>query len=142
MTMGDTASVIGFELIVDDLDRAIALWTEVLGFQLTERKPSTLVAGELAIVTDQRVAVSLLRPADAGPGHLLADRTPRLSQIVFTIDEHAAESSQLRATEAGLSVTASAAGYYLSPESVEGALGIEAAFVVTHDTNNGPDTDG
>lgn len=129
----------GIELLVDDLDRAVELWTGVLGFELAERGPALHVAGQVAVVTDGHLAVTLLEPADAGPGTVLADRTPRLSQIVLTGSTPADDpeapdglgAAAERAVEAGFSVVPTADGFYLSPEAVAGALGAEVAVVVT-----------
>lgn len=147
--MTGTMAMAGIELLVDDLDRAVALWTDVLGFDLAERGPALHVAGQVAVVTDGHLAVTLLEPAAAGPGPVLADRTPRLTQIVLTGSapsgdpEGSAGSAGSegpdgpgdrageRAVEAGFSVVPTADGFYLAPETVAGALGAEVAVVVT-----------
>lgn len=123
--------LVGIELIVDDLDRSLALWTDVLGFDEVSRGASEVVVGELAIVTDGRLAITLLRPADAGDGHLLSDRAPRLTQLVLAAGSTAMDDCGHRATESGLSVVPTASGFYLAPEAVEGALGLELAIVMT-----------
>ena len=131
--MSDRLDVIGIELIVDDLDRAIELLSGIVGFELISRAPSDLVAGELAILDAGPIVISLLHPAASGPGSVLAERTPRLSQIVLasasTDDAH-----ELRAAamDAGLAVAMlDDDNFHVTPEAVEGALGQPVAIVVT-----------
>lgn len=120
--------MVGLELVVGDLDRAVELFTSVLGCSLVSRGAATLVVGEVAIVDANGLMISLLQPAAAGDGTVLALREPRLSQLVLVSTDDRAETSAL---EAGLSVVPMAHGFHLSPESVEGALGIPLAVVVT-----------
>lgn len=124
----DDVKLVSLELIVADLDAALALWTDVLHFELVDRAPTETIAGEIAIVTDGHLAITLLRPADAGPGHVLHDRTPRLSQIVLQSTDVADLARSV--SEAGLAVSPTATGFYVTPESVGGALGSEVAVVV------------
>lgn len=119
--------LIGLEFIVERLDDAVGLWSDLLGFELVERRSADTIAGELAVVTDGRVAITLLEPADAGPGTVLPDRTPRLSQVILDTPD---PGSLARTTsEAGLAVTPTGAGFFVTPESVGGALGSEFAIV-------------
>jgi hypothetical protein len=122
---------IGLELVVDDLDRAVTVFTDVIGWSLAHRGPSATVVGEMAVVTDDRVAITLLLPADRGPGNVLSDRSPRLSQLIVGADPVALDRHAEAAAELGLSVVPAGGGFFVSPESVEGALGQELAIVVT-----------
>ncbi len=127
--MSNSTRAIGLELIVDDLDRAIELFTEVLGLPLLSRTPSELVLGEVAVVDAGSVVISLLQPASSGEGSLLAERAPRLSQLIFDADDLAAVRE--RSIERGLSVAPTdAKRFHLSPESVQGALGQPVAIVM------------
>lgn len=125
--------VIGVELIVEDLDRAVELFTEVLGLELLSRGPAPTVAGEAAVIDAGAFAITLLAPAAGGPGHVLAERTPRLNQLVVGLPALVdVEVLRDRATEAGLAVRSTDGGsFYLVPEAVAGALGQEVAVVVT-----------
>ena len=121
--------MVGIEIVVADLDRAVELFTDVLGCTLLSRGPSGLVVGEVALIDANGMMVSLLRPASSGAGTVLAIREPRLSQIVFGA---AAGGAEAVAIEAGFSVVPmDNGGFHLSPESVEGALGLPIAIVVT-----------
>ena len=130
--MESETRVLGLELIVDDIERATALFTEVLGFELYERGKFELFAGEMAVVTDGSIAITLLQPTTDGDQPVLPDRTPRLSQIVLAGRTDASEANRAL-IESGLSVTPTSQGFYLTPESVAGALGIETAIVVVSD---------
>ena len=136
--MESSVRVLGLELIVDDIDRAIALFTDVLGFELHERGRFGLFAGEIAIVTDGSIAITLLQPTTDGDGKVLPDRSPRLSQIVLGAVSDLSESRIESVVESGLAVTPTADGFYLTPESIAGALGIETAIVVV---SSNPESD-
>lgn len=129
--MDTPSTLLGLELLVDDLDRAVTLFTDVVGWALVHRGASEAVVGEMAVVTDERVAITLLMPSDRGPGVVLADRTPRLAQLVFGAPADAIERGALSATELGFSVVPGAAGFFVSPESAAGALGQDVAVVLT-----------
>lgn len=116
------------ELVVRDLDRALELFCDVMGCDLVSRGPAQLVEGEAAIVDANGLLISLLHPATSGSGTVLSLRGPRLSQLVFTSTGDDVETT---AMEAGLSVVPMPNGYHLSPESVEGALGVPVAIVVS-----------
>lgn len=129
--MADSLSLLGLEMIVDDLDRSVALFVDLLGFELHDRRRSEIVAGDVAVVTDGRLAITLLQPTTAGDAPILADRTPRLSQFVLGADSGDIDRRIEPIVEAGLTVSPTANGFYVTPESVAGALGIDTAIVVT-----------
>lgn len=120
------------ELIVADLDRAVELFQEVLGLPIVGRGPASLVPGEVATVDLGGMLLTLLCPAADGVGEFLADRTPRLSQLVLTVEGDAGVGELVaRAGLHGLVAQRPADGQcYLTPESVEGALGVACALVV------------
>ena len=126
-------SLLGLELIVDDLDRALALFVDLLGFDLHQRGPSDLIAGETAVVTDGRIAVTLLHPTTEGDAPILADRSPRLSQVIFGTEAGALDQVAGSMIEAGLALTPVKGGFYLRPEAISGVLGFETAVVMTTD---------
>lgn len=131
--MPEPSRAIGLELIVSDLDRAVELFETVLGLPVISRGPATLVAGELATIDLGSIVLSLLCPAADGEGPLLAERTPRLSQLVLAAgSDGAVDAVQATAAECGLSVQRLASDRcYLTPESVEGAVGQPFAVVIT-----------
>jgi catechol 2,3-dioxygenase-like lactoylglutathione lyase family enzyme len=123
----------GIELIVDDLDRAIELFRDVLGFEVLSRGPSALVAGETAAIDLDSIVLNLLAPAATGEGTILAERTARLSQLIAVErEERAGELRRDAALERGLAVAPlDDSSFYVTPESVAGALGQAVAVVVT-----------
>jgi catechol 2,3-dioxygenase-like lactoylglutathione lyase family enzyme len=131
--MDAVTHLIGVELIVEDLDRAVELFTGVLGLEVVSAGPSATVVGRMAVVDAGPIAVTLLEPASAGPGHVLAERSPRLSQLVFGVADVDSAAVLLDGVmEAGLAAQVTGPGtFYVSPESVAGALGQRTAVVVT-----------
>src|SRR3954447_25610118 len=80
----DTAlGLIGIELVVEDLDRAVELFAEVMGCTLLSRGASALIGGEGAGGAAGPILISLLAPVSSGPGARAAERNPRLSQMIF-----------------------------------------------------------
>lgn len=130
--MPEQPTLLGLEIVVGDLDRALALLVDVLGLQLVSRAPSELVEGETAVVDCGPVAISLLAPAAHGPNPVLANRDPRVSQLIFGAPAGAAlDQLQTHMSESGLAVAPiGAGGFFATPESTIGALGIPAAIVV------------
>lgn len=126
-------TALGIELIVDDLDRAIELFTDVLGLTLIDRGPSGLVVGEAATIDAGGIVISLLAPSAVGPGTVLAERTPRLSQIVLgDVSGGDVTPALARCAERGLAVARLGdRAFHVTPESAEGALGLPVAVVVT-----------
>lgn len=116
-----------------DLERSLELFCGVLGFELLQRGPSDHVAGEFATVDSGTVVLTLLAPASSGEGALLAERTPRLAQLVVGANGVEATTAALdRTVRAGLSaVPSSDARFHITPEAIDGALGLPVAVVVT-----------
>lgn len=123
-----------------DLDVAIALFAEVFGLDVVRRGPSDLLEADTAVIDAGSVAITLLAPKDHGPGRLLPNREPRVSQLVLGGGEPAAlRALQERAVESGLAVVGmNDGGFYVTPEAITGALGIATAIVAVPD----PGTDG
>jgi catechol 2,3-dioxygenase-like lactoylglutathione lyase family enzyme len=114
---------LGIELIVADIDRALVLFVDLLGFEVHQRGASSLVAGEIAVVTDGRIAITLLEPT--------TDRSPRLSQLILGADPAELDEITEAIVEAGIAMTPTSNGFFLKPEGISGILGIETAVVVT-----------
>jgi hypothetical protein len=125
--------VVAIEMLVDDLDRAVELFVDVVGCELIARGPSPSIAGEVATVDGGSIIINLVHPATSGEGRILADREPRLSQLILgSVDEATLAGAHARAIARGLSVAELGDGnFHATPESVKGALGLAAAIVVT-----------
>jgi catechol 2,3-dioxygenase-like lactoylglutathione lyase family enzyme len=137
--MAASGKLLSVELLVEGVERTIELLSGVLGLELIERRPATDVAGEIAILQAGDVAITLFAPAAEGPGRVLAERTPRLSQLVFAATDDAADPDAAdptitlrdRALDAGLAVEPlGARGFFVTPECAEGVLGTSTAIVV------------
>jgi catechol 2,3-dioxygenase-like lactoylglutathione lyase family enzyme len=126
-------SLIGIELVVADLERSLELLCDILGFDLLHRGPSEHVTGEMATVDTGGIVITLLAPAASGEGTVLAERAPRLGQLVIGADAAGEVAEALdRTVRAGLSaVPAEGARFHITPETIEGALGQPVAVVVT-----------
>jgi catechol 2,3-dioxygenase-like lactoylglutathione lyase family enzyme len=125
--------LIGIELVVADLERSLELFCGILGFELLQRGPSEHVAGEFATVDTGTIVLTLLAPASSGEGALLAERTPRLAQVIVGAGGVEATAGALdRTIRAGLSAVPSSEGrFHITPEAIDGALGLAVAVVVT-----------
>ncbi|MFZ9483327.1 MAG: VOC family protein [Ilumatobacteraceae bacterium] len=124
--------VLSVELIVDDLDRALEMLCGALGLELVTTGSSALVAGRTATVDAGGCLLTLLEPISSGDGAVLADREPRLSQIVLGAVPADVEHWRGTAVRSGLScVTLGNGGFFVTPESVRGALGQSLAVVVS-----------
>lgn len=126
--MANSVRVLGFELLVADLDRAVELFVDVLGLELSSRGAAPMVDGELAVVSDGTIAITLLAaaPASDDPRRV---HEPRLTQIVLADAD--AEGRRATALAAGLGVADLDVGFFVTPESADGALGQPVAVVVT-----------
>jgi len=129
--MQSASVAIGIELIVEDLNRSIELFVEVMGCELVSREPSSLIEGEVAVLDAGNIVISLLEPVKSGSGAMLGERSPRLSQIIFgSPDAHDTTATFDRAVTAGLSVSDIRDGrFHITPDSVRGALGQFVALV-------------
>ncbi len=109
------------------------MFVDLLGFELHQRGQSGVVAGETAVVTDGRIALTLLHPTTEGEARILPDRAPRLSQIIFGTERAALDDVAGPMIEAGLALTPTQSGFYIKPEAISGVLGFETAVVMTTD---------
>ena len=129
----------GFELIVPDIDAALALFVDGLGLELVERRSSTDPAGEVAVVAAGDAAISLLQPSDAGPGYVMPNREARLSQIVFSVEAGRALDLATNIAERGLTARQiDEAQFFVTPAATEGLIGLATAIVVTGEDDDQP----
>ncbi|MEM9747501.1 MAG: hypothetical protein AAF945_12470 [Actinomycetota bacterium] len=129
-TVSGDAKLLGLEVIVGRIDDALPVLTEGFGWTVAYDGESGDVAGRVVVLDAGTVTVTLLEPADSGPG-LLSDRSPRVSQIVVGGAGDAAVSTVDRLVALGLpSHGIDAARRFVPPEVVAGVLGFETAFTV------------
>jgi catechol 2,3-dioxygenase-like lactoylglutathione lyase family enzyme len=131
-------TLLGLELLVADIDTALALFHGALGLELVERRTSDDPAGEVAVLAIGDAALTLLAPSAAGPGRVLDNRTPRVTQVFLGVapDAVAATAESLAAHGAAVHVV-DALRCFVPPAVVEGATGIDTALTVV-----GVDRDG
>ena len=129
--MCSKVNLVGFELIVEQIDSALALFVDGLGLELVVRRTSIDPAGEIAIIAAGDAAITLLQPATSGPGHLLPKREPRLSQIIFSIDEDKIDELAADIIESGIPAQQMLRSrFFVPPPATEGLLGFQTTIVV------------
>lgn len=133
--MDSSATIVGLELLVPDLDDALAFFVEQVGFAVAHRGPSPEVAGEIAVLDAGPVALTLIQPLD-GPAAPIPDQSPRLTQLMISADEPSLLAE--RVLDAGLPVeTVDATTMFVPPLAMQGVLGFRAAVVVTAPVDDG-----
>ncbi len=128
MTKG--VSVVGVELLVPSLDEALTFFEGVLGLPVVHRGPAGHAPGEVAVLDGGAVAITLFEPSASGDG-VLADRSPRFSQLVLGGSPGAFDRANASIVDAGVSLRrVDDAGTFVPPEAAEGILGFQAAIAV------------
>ena len=123
-------AIIGLEFLVGDLDGAVAVFVEAFGWQVIERGPSRSVAGTqvvLANASGSGPAITLFAAADHGPGTIVADRQPRLTQVV--LGGNTADVA-FRLERLGLPTEVEDHAIFVNPRAMAGVWGANAALVV------------
>lgn len=124
-------TLLGFELIVGDLDTAVQFCERVLGLELVARHPSPDLAGDVAVFALGNAAINLLQPHSAGDGVVLNQREPRLAQIFLGVPSDSISSTAERVVAGGAPVHVLEPNRFFVPSSaVEGALGIASTITV------------
>ena len=128
--MTDGLTAIGLEIVVEDIDRAIELFVDVLGCPLLGRGPASHVEGESATVDAGNIIISILQPAGEGFWLKPSQVAPRLSQIIF--GAHRTELGRLAAetVASGLPVVEADGRFHIPPEAARGIFGSMTAVVV------------
>lgn len=126
--MADQVKVVGLELVVSGIDSSLDYFVDVLGWEVAFRGDAPNVAGEVVVLDGGNIAVTLLQPADSGPG-MMGDRSPRLAQIVLGSSDDVVAAAIERSRHAGVAVHDGPGGRnFVPPEVVEGILGFETAL--------------
>jgi len=122
-------NVIGLEILVPRLADALTFFVDALGFDLAYRGPARDVSGEAAVLDGGTIAVTLLEPAESGPG-LLSDRTPRVTQLVFGAAGESVLALAERMQSAGVATREHSDGrVFVPPDVAAGILGFEVALM-------------
>ena len=129
--MSHGLTLLGVELLVQDIDRATELFEGALGFELVERRMSDDPAGEIAVFAVGEAALTVIAPRDHGPGVVIDDRTPRLGQLVLGASTGSLDAVATDVVERGGSVQPiDDQRFLLSPSTVAAATGIDAAITI------------
>ena len=123
--------LLGLEIVVNSLDRSLEVLVDVLHLALIDRRSSIDPVGELALVDAGTVILTLIEPKPFGPGRVLANRTPCVSQLVLETDPSGVASNRQRCESAGLALLDLPGDrFMITGECVAGVLGISTAIVV------------
>ncbi|BAN00696.1 VOC family protein [Ilumatobacter coccineus] len=126
--MEQQPKLVGLELIVRRIDSVIDVFTESFGWEVAYDGPARDARGRAVVFDAGDVAITLLQPDEDGDD-ILADRTPRLSQLVVG----GADPNGIvdRLTELGIPTHGAEPGRrFVPPEAVEGLLGFETALMI------------
>lgn len=125
--------LLGVELLVESIERAVEILVNVLGGELVQRESASALSGQMAMVRLDTLLLTVVEPSSYGPGPILADRSPRMTQLVLGESGIGAVAERHHlVTEAGLATSRLGdTGFFITPESVAGALGFPLAIVCT-----------
>jgi len=131
-------NIVGLELLVPDIDAAVAVFSGVLGFRVAHRGHSPDVPAEVVVLDGGPIALTLIQPIESD-GAAFPDPTPRLSQLV--VDTPDMDSVVTAVTEAGLSVeSVGANGAFVPPAAMHGVVGFQMALVFRSETPVGSES--
>ena len=112
---------------MSDIDSALTLFVDTLGFQLVHRAPAPDVSAESAVLDGGSVVLTLIQPVESD-GPAFPDPSPRLSQLIVEVGDIGATSEVV--AQAGLSVqVADEANSFVTPAAMEGVVGFPMALV-------------
>ncbi len=127
--MASKPTVAGLEIVVSQLDDALALFVDTLGLELAYRGPSPDVPAEVAVLDGGAIAITLIQPIDSD-GAVFPDPKPRLSQIVLGCDPDGLDEMVGAVEAAGLPVDiVGSTRAFVPPAVMEGVLGSRTALV-------------
>jgi len=129
-------NLVNIELLVPRISDALAVFVDVLGFELAHRGPAPDVAAEIAVLDAGSVVLTLIEPVEAA-GPVVPDVTPRLSQIHVQLgDDRSAACEALMA--AGLPVEVLDDGSsFVAPGAMVGVVGFPMALVLRDEADAG-----
>ena len=113
------------EFVVEDLDKALELFVDLMGLEFLSRSQHPSLAAEVVMLSAGPVAITILHPTDDPDRMPLASPEPRMAQMVFMIDsdEHLLGLRD-RMIEAGAGVMSdSPQMFHLGQSMIEGLLG-------------------
>ncbi len=117
-------------IVVDDLDRSLAFWRDVLGLELTGRRDVPAEQSQVAFMPAGESEIELVKPTteDSGLARFLARRGPGLHHLCLEVDDLQAVLERLKSKNVRLineeaRVTPEGRKYvFVHPESTGGVL--------------------
>lgn len=129
--MAQSPKVVGVELLVSDIVSALDYLTVIFGAELVFRGVSSEPPGERAVLDAGTITITLFEPSTTGPG-LLADRRPRVTQLIWGADAGSAATVAEQSSESGVPMRRLPDDRrYVSPEVMEGIFGFDIALTLS-----------
>lgn len=136
------STVLGIEVLVPELLPAVETLTRCFGCEVAWTGPSQGVDADVAVLDAGAITITLICPTQTGRA-AIPDRTPRLTQLVFGVDDGDVAPVVDALRGLGLAVEDDdGARPYVPPAVAEGVFGFRMALVVDRGVADHSDTDG
>ena len=118
-------TLVSLEFIVEDLDKGLELFVDLMGLELVSRGQHPTLAAEVAMLASGSIAITLLQSTDDPDRRPMSSPEPRLAQMVFAVDsDDELMSLRDRMIEAGAGVMSdSDRMFHLGESMIEGVFG-------------------
>ena len=126
-------TLVVIEYVVEDLDRALELLVDLMGFTVVTRGAHPTLDAEQVMIDAGPVAISLLHPTTDGDRQAIIEPFSNPAQLIFTLDDVGSVGRLATAmSEAGASVTLdNETTFHLSAQATESIFGHGPSLVVT-----------
>ena len=135
--------LIGLEYIVDDLDRVLELFVDLLGFEVVARGPHPEVDAEVVTLDAGAIAINLLHRTAVGDRPQILDPEVALTQLLFSVPGQGdLDALRTRLVEAGTSVVVDAADtIHLTTQGARAIFGVAPTLVFRTELPDGDAVD-
>lgn len=128
--MGETPAVLVMEYVVAELDRALELLVDIVGFQVVQRYAHAAFDADVVTLRAGSVAITLLHPTDVGDRPPFGSPDPRLAQVTLGVPGADGVPRLVeRLNEAGAATVLAGTGAYLAPQMIEAVFGTAPTFL-------------
>lgn len=111
-----------------DIDDALTLFVDTLGFRLEYRAPTPDVSAETAVLDGGSMVLTLIQPVESD-GPAFPDPSPRLSQLVVQVND--VRSASAVVAQAGVSLQiVDESNSFITPAAMEGVVGFPMALIL------------
>jgi catechol-2,3-dioxygenase len=113
------------EFVVEDLDKSLELFVELIGLEIMSRNQHPVLAAEVAMISAGPIVITLLEPNDDPERTPMSAPEPRLAQMALVVpSEEELIGLRDRLIDAGAAVMSdSPQMFHLSETMIEGVLG-------------------